>query len=82
MISVSGPKMYEVDHTFESLQAKVITNTQMFQTIDVDPNKLVLHAYSSEGDELDGFQLEKKSGESIYSEVTKTPAASAATATQ
>jgi hypothetical protein len=31
MISVSGPKMYEVDHRFEPLMAKVISHTQMFQ---------------------------------------------------
>jgi hypothetical protein len=60
MISVSGPKMYEVTPTFEPLMAKVITHTQMFQTVDVDQNKLVLRAYSSEGEQLDGFQLEKK----------------------
>ena len=78
MISVSGPKMYEVDQTFEPLMAKVITNTQMFQTVDVDPEKMVLHAYSSEGEELDGFQLQKKDGHSVYSELTKPAVAVAA----
>jgi 3',5'-cyclic AMP phosphodiesterase CpdA len=77
MISVSGPKMYEITPTFESLQAKVIPHTQMFQTVDVDPNKLVLKAYSSEGEQLDGFQLEKKNGRSVYSEL-KTGAPGAA----
>jgi hypothetical protein len=77
MISVSGPKMYEITPTFESLQAKVIPHTQMFQTVDVDPNKLVLRAYSSEGEQLDGFQLEKKNGRSVYSEL-KTGAPGAA----
>ena len=71
MISVSGPKMYEVDHTFEPLMAKVIPNTQMFQTIDVDGNRMVLKAYSSEGEELDGFMLEKINGKSIISELSK-----------
>jgi len=79
MISVSGPKMYEVDKTFEPLMAKVITNTQMFQTIDINGDKMVLRAYSSDGDELDGFQLEKKNGHSVYSELPK-PAAAATTA--
>ena len=77
MISVSGPKMYEVTNTFAPLMAKVIPNTQMFQTVDVDPDKLVLRAFSSGGDLLDGFQLEKKNGRSLYSELPKsTPAAS------
>ena len=70
--------MYEVDQTFEPLMAKVITNTQMFQTVDVDTEKMVLHAYSSEGEELDGFQLQKKDGHSVYSELTKPATAVAA----
>jgi len=78
MISVSGPKMYEVTPTFETLMAKVIANTQMFQTVDVDQNKLVLRAYSSESEQLDGFQLEKKNGRSVYSELTKPASASSA----
>ncbi|MDR3701453.1 MAG: metallophosphoesterase family protein [Candidatus Sulfopaludibacter sp.] len=78
MISVSGPKMYEVTPTFEPLMAKVIPHTQMFQTIDVDQNKLVLRAYSPESEQLDGFQLEKKGGHSIYSELPKTETADAA----
>ena len=78
MISVSGPKMYEVTPTFEPLMAKVITHTQMFQTVDVDQDKLVLRAYSSEGELLDGFQLEKKNGRSVYSELTKPAAGTAA----
>lgn len=75
MISVSGPKMYEVDHDlFDPLMAKVIPHTQMFQTVDVNGDRMVLRAYSSEGEELDGFQLEKKNGQSVYSELSK-PAA-------
>ena len=71
MISVSGPKMYEKDKLFEPLMAKVILNTQMFQTIDFDPNRLTLHAYSSNGEELDGFRLEKNAGKTVYSELPK-----------
>jgi len=77
MISVSGPKMYEVDKRFEPLMAKVITDTQMFQVVDVNGDRMTLHAYNSDGDELDGFQLEKKSGRSVYSELPK-PAVTAA----
>ena len=71
MISVSGPKMYEIDHRFEPLMAKVIPNTQMFQVIDVDGDQMRLRAYSSEGDLLDGFLLMKKNGHSVYSELDK-----------
>lgn len=44
MISVSGPKKYEIDHRFEPLMAKVIPNTQMFQVIDVDGDQMKLRA--------------------------------------
>lgn len=71
VISVSGPKMYEIDHRFEPLMAKVIPNTQMFQVIEVDGKKMTLRAYSSEGELLDGFQLEKKNGLSVLSEPSK-----------
>src|SRR5262249_10832971 len=37
--------------------------------IDVDPEKLVLHAWSAENEQLDGFQLEKKNGRSVYSDL-------------
>lgn len=60
MISVSGPKMYEIDHTFEPLMAKVITNTQMFQSIEVDGDRMTVRSYSSEGEQLDTVQLDKK----------------------
>ena len=72
VMSVSGPKMYTVDHRFGALMAKVITNTQMFQTVDMDNDRLTLRAFSSEGEQLDGFQLEKKNGHSVYSELSST----------
>jgi len=72
--SVSGPKMYEVDHDlFEPLMARVIPHTQMYQIVDVNGDRLVLRAYSSTDEPLDGFQLEKKNGHSVYSEL-KPPA--------
>jgi 3',5'-cyclic AMP phosphodiesterase CpdA len=75
MISVSGPKMYEVDPRFEPLMAKVIPHTQMFQVIDVDGDRMTLRAFSSEGEQLDGFQLEKSNGRSVYSELKPPDAA-------
>ncbi len=78
MISVSGPKMYEITPTFQPLMAKVIAHTQMFQSIDVNGDRLVLHAYSSEGEQLDGFQLDKKNGHSVYSELPRATASGGA----
>jgi len=72
MISVSGPKMYELDDTFKPLMAKTILNTQMFQVVDVDGDRVSLRAYSSEGEQLDGFELRKTRSGSVYSELTRT----------
>ena len=69
MISVSGPKMYELDKLFEPLQAKMIADTQMFQVIEIDGERLTLRACNSEGEQLDGFQLQKKGTGSMYSEL-------------
>jgi hypothetical protein len=33
----------------------------MFQTIDVDGDRMTVRSYSSEGEPLDTFQIEKKS---------------------
>jgi hypothetical protein len=49
------------------------------RTVYADPNKLVLKAYSWEGDQLDGFQLKKKNGRGVSSEFPK-PAAAGASA--
>jgi hypothetical protein len=61
------------------LSALAMANTQMFQTVYADPNKLVLKAYSWEGEQLDGFQLQKKNGRGVSSEFPK-PAAAGASA--
>jgi len=80
LISVSGPKMYEVDKHFEPLMAKVVPNTQMYQVVDVNGDRVTMCAFSSEGQQVDAFQLEKKKGAaSVYSEL-KPPAAPAAAA--
>jgi hypothetical protein len=50
----------------------------MFQVINEDGDRMILRAYSSEGEQLDGFQLEKKNGHSLYSELSNPTAAPAA----
>jgi hypothetical protein len=70
--------VYEVTSTFEPLMAKAIPHTQTFQTVDVAQDKLVLRAFLSEGEQLNGFQLEKKNGRSVYSELAKPSAAGTA----
>lgn len=60
VISVSGPKMYDATGKFESLMAKEVHNTELFQVIDINGNELSYRAYSIEGAVLDEFHLNKK----------------------
>ena len=58
-VSVSGPKMYEARDDSKSLMKKEIRNTQMFQIIEVDPNRLKYQAFDIEGHLLDDLNLNK-----------------------
>jgi len=67
-ISVSGPKMYEIDDHFPTLRATTLAHTQAFQVIEVDGGKLSYDAYAIEGERMDSFQLLKHpDGTSTYS---------------
>ena len=44
-ISVSGPKMYEIDRQFAPLRARTLAHTQAFQVIELDGDKLTYSAY-------------------------------------
>lgn len=67
-ISVSGPKMYEIQDAFTPLRAKTLDHTQAFQVIEVDGDKLTYIAYAVEGPQIDRFQLVKHAdGSSTYS---------------
>jgi 3',5'-cyclic AMP phosphodiesterase CpdA len=67
-ISVSGPKMYEIEDNFASLRAKTLAHTQAFQSIEVDGDKLTYDAYTIEGEQIDHFKLLKNTaGMSTYS---------------
>lgn len=66
-ISVSGPKMYEIEDKFTPLRAKTLAHTQAFQVIEVDGDTLTYDAYAVEGDRIDQFQLVKHGdGPSTY----------------
>jgi hypothetical protein len=58
-ISVSGPKMYEIEDKFAPLRAKTLGHTQAFQVIEVDGGKLTYNAYAIEGEQIDHFELLK-----------------------
>jgi hypothetical protein len=59
VISVSGPKFYEVTTDHQALMAKVDTGTQLFQVIHIDHNRLFYESFDATGKSHDSFTLEK-----------------------
>ena len=59
-ISVSGPKMYELEDAHKNLMAIMIGQQQFFQSIEVAPDHLLFKAYSIDGAVRDSFELRKQ----------------------
>ena len=57
VVSVSGPKMYELG--LENWMDRAASNTQLYQVLDVNHNKLSFKAYTVNGDTYDAFDLVK-----------------------
>ncbi|REA59663.1 metallophosphoesterase [Dyadobacter luteus] len=57
VVSVSGPKMYELG--LEDWMDRAASNTQLYQVLNVDENKLSYKAYTVNGDVYDAFDLLK-----------------------
>lgn len=60
VVSVSGPKMYEI--TKDVYARKMAENTQLYQIIHVDNKILQFKAYEATGQLYDAFTLEKREG--------------------
>jgi len=60
VVSVSGPKMYDISKG--TFAARTGQDTQLYQVIDVSWNELVLKAYTATGALYDVFTLKKRSG--------------------
>ena len=58
VVSVSGPKMYEI--TRDNFYKKTIENTQLYQIIDIDGDTLRFRAYKATGELYDSFELQKQ----------------------
>lgn len=71
-ISVSGPKMYEIDEPNRKLMAKVVDKTQCYQVIEVAPEVLKYSACAADGALVDRFELRKSGKSSTY--VNQVPA--------
>jgi hypothetical protein len=59
LVSVAGPKMYQVDGA--KWMDVSLENTQLFQVIHVDGDKLKFQAYKTSGELFDAFSLQKTS---------------------
>jgi len=71
VVSVSGPKMYV--NAMEDWMQRAAANTQLYQLIHVDNNRLRFEAYMVTGELYDAFELIKKpNGKTIFKE--KAPA--------
>lgn len=57
VVSVSGPKMYSVNPKFEHLMVKMGKNTQLFQVISVERDKLKFQCFTATGEIFDEFLL-------------------------
>jgi len=69
VVSVSGPKMYALG--LENWMDRAASNTQLYQTVHVDQNKLSFKAYTVNGEIYDAFDLVKdKSGQNSLVELS------------
>jgi 3',5'-cyclic AMP phosphodiesterase CpdA len=59
VVSVSGPKMYDLTVTDPSLMAKTLTATQLYQIVSVERDRLAYRAYSIDGATVDSFEIHK-----------------------
>ncbi|MBM4763235.1 metallophosphoesterase family protein [Bacillus sp. B15-48] len=76
VVSVSGPKMYDfTTKNWDDNGAKVkdsIKDTQLYQLVKVDGNKLSFEAYTATGELFDGFEINKtQTGEKQIKEIKK-----------
>lgn len=60
VVTVTGPKQYKPSALYEKLMARTGTQTQLYQVISVDTNKLTYESYTVTGEPFDSFVLEKK----------------------
>ncbi|WP_373651190.1 fibronectin type III domain-containing protein [Schlesneria sp. DSM 10557] len=76
VVSVSGPKLYDIGKPIRPEFQRVAEDTQLFQIITVDGNELRYQARTATGQPYDGFTLVKKSGEvnQLIEQVPSTPA--------
>jgi hypothetical protein len=75
VVSVSGPKMYRVSNPRAPLMAVLRENTQLFQVITVERDRLAYESRTVNGSLADAFELVKSAAGTVY--VNKAPRAGA-----
>ena len=71
VVSVSGPKMYDIG--LQNWMDRAASNTQLYQAITIDQNKLSFKAFTVNGDLYDAFDLNKdKNGVNTLLELSNT----------
>lgn len=75
VVSVSGPKMYDLDQPQRSQFHRVAEDVQLFQIITIDGDELVYEARTATGVPYDGFTLRKHSGKpnQLIEQIPSTP---------
>lgn len=73
VVSVSGPKMYEL--TLDKWMDRAASNTQLYQIITVDNNTVTFEAYTTTGKLYDAFDLVKseKGPNKLINRIPETP---------
>lgn len=62
VVSVSGPKMYELKPTDEKWWARAAEDTQLYQIIRIDGDRLSYESHTARGHVYDAFELVKREG--------------------
>lgn len=60
VISVSGPKMYELESKHVGKMAKTATGKQLYQVVEVSAEKIVLRAYGIDGTLVDEIPIRRR----------------------
>ncbi|MEZ5396365.1 MAG: metallophosphoesterase family protein [Bryobacterales bacterium] len=60
VVSVSGPKMYELER--KDWMQRAAEDTQLFQKIRIDGDRLRYESYTARGALYDAFELQKQAG--------------------
>ena len=75
VVSVSGPKMYDVGRPPRPEFQRIAEETQLFQIVTIDENELRYRALTATGQPYDGFTLKKRAGQpnELIEQVPETP---------